>query len=137
VLALTGRRDHIDVLQQALTQRGITPFVLHGKLRKKEREATMAQMEALPADQPRIVLATGRLIGEAFDHPPLDTLVLAAPLSWHGTLKQYAGRLDREHAGKSHLRIVDVVDTGHITLKNWWEKRRACYKSIHYQIKDH
>ncbi len=63
------------------------------------------------ADAPRILLATGKLVGEGFDHPPLDTLVLAMPVSWMGVLQQYAGSLHREHASKIDVRIVDFVDT--------------------------
>jgi superfamily II DNA or RNA helicase len=61
----------------------------------------MARLNALPPSEPRIILATGKLVGEGFDHAPLDTLVLAMPVSRKGTLQQYAGRLHREHAGKT------------------------------------
>jgi superfamily II DNA or RNA helicase len=74
------------------------------------------KLNALPPDAPRILLATGKLVGEGFDHPPLDTLVLAMPVSWKGTLQQYAGRLHRQHASKTGVRIVDFVDTGHPAL---------------------
>ena len=62
------------------------------------------------------MLATGRLVGEGFDHPPLDTLALAMPVSWRGTLQPYAGRLHRGPPAKTHIRIVDFVDTGHPAL---------------------
>lgn len=83
---------------------------------RKQRTALIGQIEALPAEAPRVLLATGRLVGEGFDHPPLDTLVLAMPVSWKGTLQQYAGRLHREHANKTDVRIIDFVDTGHPAL---------------------
>jgi superfamily II DNA or RNA helicase len=70
----------------------------------------------LSPDAPRVLLATGKLVGEGFDHPPLDTLVLAMPVSWQGTLQQYAGRLHREHATKTDVRVLDFVDTGHPAL---------------------
>jgi superfamily II DNA or RNA helicase len=76
----------------------------------------------------------GRLVGEGFDHPPLDTLVLAMPISWKGTLAQYAGRLHREHATKDNVRIIDVVDTGHPALQRMWEKRRRGYRAMGYRI---
>jgi superfamily II DNA or RNA helicase len=79
-------------------------------------------------------LATGKLVGEGFDHPPLDTLVLAMPVSWKGTLQQYAGRLHREHATKSNVRIIDFVDTGHPALLRMWEKRRQGYRAMGYRI---
>jgi superfamily II DNA or RNA helicase len=81
-----------------------------------------------------IRLATGKLIGEGFDHPPLDTLVLAMPVSWRGTLQQYAGRLHREHADKSDVRIIDFVDTGHPALLRMWDKRQRGYQAMAYRV---
>ena len=72
----------------------------------KQRTAVVASLDAQPANAPRVLLSTGKLVGEGFDHPPLDTLVLAMPVSWKGTLQQYAGRLHREHAGKTGVRII-------------------------------
>jgi superfamily II DNA or RNA helicase len=72
---------------------------------RKQRAALIADLDALPPDSPRILLATGKLVGEGFDHPPLDTLVLVMPVSWKGALHQYAGRLHREHATNPTSRI--------------------------------
>ena len=72
--------------------------------------------------------------GAGFDHPPLDTLVLAMPISWKGTLQQYAGRLHREHADKASVRIIDFVDAGHPALLRMWEKRQRGYRSMGYRI---
>ncbi len=99
----------------------------HGRMSKKQRTALIAGLDALPPDEPPIVLATGKLVGEGFDHPPLDMLVLTMPSSWNGTLQQYAGRLHREHASKPELRIIDIVETGHPALLRMWDKRqRGC-----------
>ena len=103
---------------------------------KKQRSLVIAELEALPADAPRVVLATGKLVGEGFDHPPLDTLVLAMPISWKGTLQQYAGRLHREHATKADVRILDFVDTGHPGLLRMWDKRQAGYRAMGYSLED-
>jgi superfamily II DNA or RNA helicase len=92
------------------------------------------QLDALPHDAPRVLLATGKLVGEGFDHPPLDTLVLAMPISWKGTLQQYAGRLHREHADKTLVRIIDFVDTGHPALLRMWSKRQHGYQAMGYRI---
>ncbi len=81
-----------------------------------------------------VQLATGKLIGEGFDHPPLDTLVLAMPVSWKGTLQQYAGRMHREHAGKTDVRIIDFVDTGHPALLRMRDKRQRGYRAMGYRI---
>ena len=78
---------------------------------------------------------TGKLMGEGLAHPPLDTLVLAMPISWKGTLQQYAGRLHREHAGKTHVQIVDFVDAGHPALMRMWAKRQVGYRAMGYRVK--
>jgi superfamily II DNA or RNA helicase len=133
VLVLTERTDHLDAILQAL--KGVpTPFVLHGRMSKKLRSNLIAELNGLPEDSPRILLATGKLVGEGFDHPALDTLILAMPVSWKGTLQQYAGRLHRDHATKTDVRIIDIVDTGHPALIRMWEKRQAGYKIMGYRI---
>ena len=87
-----------------------------------------------PSGAPRVLLTTGKLIGEGFDHPPHDTLVLAMPISWKDTLQQYAGRLNREHAGKADVRIIDFVDTGHPALLRMWDKRQRGYRMMGYRM---
>ena len=134
VLVLTERTEHLDALQACLDDLTPAPFVLHGRMSKKQRSALVAALDALPPDVPRILLATGKLVGEGFDHPPLDTLVLAMPVSWKGTLQQYAGRLHREHASKTDVRIIDFVDTGHPALLRMWDKRQRGYRAMGYRI---
>jgi superfamily II DNA or RNA helicase len=134
VLVLTERTDHLDAMSSALDGKIPPPFVLHGRMSRKQRTALIGQLEALPPDAPRILLATGKLVGEGFDHPPLDTLVLAMPVSWKGTLQQYAGRLHREHATKTDVRIIDFVDTAHPVLLRMWDKRQRGYKAMGYRI---
>lgn len=135
VLALTERTEHLDAMATALIGK-VPTFILHGRLSKKQRTALLSELEALPPDAPRVLLATGKLVGEGFDHPPLDTLVLAMPISWKGTLQQYAGRLHREHATKTNAVIIDFVDTGHPALLRMWDKRQAGYRAIGYRIAD-
>ena len=134
VLVLTERTDHLESIRRSLEERNPEPFVLHGRMSKKQRANLIAELDALPPDSPRILLATGRLVGEGFDHPPLDTLVLAMPVSWKGTLQQYAGRLHREHAAKTDVRIIDFVDTAHPALLRMWDKRQRGYRAMGYRI---
>ena len=134
VLVLTERTEHLDAIRTALDGHEPAPFVLHGRMSKKQRGSLIAQLDTLPPDAPRILLATGKLVGEGFDHPPLDTLVLAMPVSWKGTLQQYAGRLHREHASKTGIRIIDFVDTGHPALLRMWDKRQRGYRAMGYRI---
>jgi superfamily II DNA or RNA helicase len=143
VLLLTERTDHLLALQamiqaklQGPPQIAVEPafFILHGRLKKSERHAIMERLQSLPPDQPRILLATGKLIGEGFDHAPLDTLILGMPISWKGTLQQYVGRLHREHAGKTDIVVIDFIDRSHPSLSRMWNKRLAGYKALGYQV---
>lgn len=134
VLVLTERTEHLDAIRIALEKQIPELFMLHGRMSKKQRAALITALDALPPDAPRVLLATGKLVGEGFDHPPLDTLVLAMPVSWKGTLQQYAGRLHREHACKTDVRIIDFVDTGHPALLRMWEKRQSGYRAMGYRM---
>lgn len=100
-----------------------------------DRDELVSRLDALPPDAPRVLLSTGKLVGEGFDPPPLDTLVPAMPVSWKGTLQQYAGRLHREHGGKTDVRIIDFVDTGHPALLRMWGKRQRGYRAMGYRIR--
>lgn len=134
VLVLTERTDHLDAIESALREELVPAFVLHGRMSRKQRARVIEQLDQLQSDAPRILLATGKLVGEGFDHPPLDTLVLALPISWKGTLQQYVGRLHREHDNKTDVRIIDFVDTGHPALRRMWEKRQRGYRAMGYRI---
>jgi superfamily II DNA or RNA helicase len=136
VLVLTERTEHLDAILKTLTDKVPSPFVLHGRMSKKQRANLIAELDALPPDAPHILLATGKLVGEGFDHPPLDTLVLAMPISWKGTLQQYAGRLHREYATKTDVRIIDFVDTGHPALLRMWDRRQRGYRAMGYKIRE-
>ena len=134
VLVLTERTEHLVAIKVALDGVEPVPFVLHGRMTKKQRAALVADLDALSPDAPRILLSIGKLVGEGFDHPPLDTLVLAMPVSWKGTLQQYAGRLHREQASKTGVRIIDFVDTGHPALLRMWERRQHGYRAMGYKV---
>ncbi|MDI3274302.1 DEAD/DEAH box helicase [Pseudomonas sp. AL03] len=136
VLVLTERTDHLSAIEAALAGRVQNLFTLHGRMSKKQRLALTDELAALPPDTPRVLLATGKLVGEGFDHPPLDTLVLAMPISWKGTLQQYAGRLHREHASKADVRIIDFIDAGHPALMRMWDKRQSGYRAMGYRLED-
>jgi superfamily II DNA or RNA helicase len=136
ILVLTERTDHLESIKEDLSSSIDTFYFLHGRMSKKQRATVINELDELPADAPRVLLATGKLVGEGFDHPPLDTLVLAMPISWKVTLQQYAGRLHREHANKSAVKIIDVVDTGHPALLKMWERRQRGYRAMGYKFVD-
>ena len=81
-----------------------------------------------------VFLATGRYIGEGFDDARLDTLFLALPISWKGTIQQYAGRLHRQYDGKKEVRIYDYLDESLPVLARMYKRRLRGYESIGYEI---
>src|SRR5260221_7948474 len=96
-----------------------------------ERKAAMQRLKAIPDEAPRVLLATGRYIGEGFDDARLDTLSLALPVSWRGTVQQYARRLHRLHARKREGKIYDYVDGAVPILWKMHQKRlRATLRSV-------
>ncbi len=134
ILVLTERTDHIKLLHKALENKIKHCFVLHGRVSKKQRTRILSTLEGLDDKAPRVLMATGRLIGEGFDHPPLDTLILTMPISWKGTLQQYAGRLHRDHADKTDVRIYDYVEKDQPQLRRMWKKRQRGYRTMGYKI---
>jgi superfamily II DNA or RNA helicase len=136
VLVLTERTEHLTAIQRALENKDLEPFVLHGRMSKKQRSTLVETLNGLPGNAPRVLLSTGKLVGEGFDHPALDTLVLAMPVSWKGTLQQYAGRLHRDHAEKTTVKIIDFVDSGHPALLRMWAKRQVGYRAMGYRTSE-
>src|SRR5207247_9879604 len=94
-LVLTERNEHLDSLTKQLTSEVPHLIVLRGGMRKRELDATQARLAAIPTDEARLLLATGRYAGEGFDDARLDTLFLTLPVSWLGTITQYVGRSHR------------------------------------------
>ena len=131
-LVLTERTNHLQTLVERLSPRIPHLFVMRGGMSKKQRDALASQMRALPDDQPRVILATGRYIGEGFDDARLDTLFLAMPISWRGTLQQYVGRLHRSHENKRLIQVYDYIDARVPVLKRMYEKRLRAYQAAGY-----
>ena len=88
----------------------------------------------MPGDESRLILATGSYIGEGFDDARLDTLFLAMPISWKGTLQQYVGRLHRLHDNKRIVLVYDYIDSGVLMLARMYERRLKGYNSMGYAI---
>lgn len=136
-LLLTERRDHLEYLAGKLRHAARHLVVLHGGMTARERKGALTALSEIPASEERAVIATGRFIGEGFDDPRLDTLVLAMPVAWRGTLVQYAGRLHRVHAGKSEVRVHDYADTSVPVLARMFGKRLRGYRALGYERDDH
>jgi len=106
--------------------------VLRGGMSVADRKVSDAGLR-VAGDQERLILATGRYIGEGFDDPRLDTLLLTMPISWKGTLAQYVGRLHRQHARKTEVLVVDYVDDL-VPILARMAKRRSGYRALGYSV---
>ncbi|MBM4354893.1 MAG: DEAD/DEAH box helicase, partial [Deltaproteobacteria bacterium] len=132
-IVLTERKDHLQLLAGELSKVARHLVVLHGGMKPKERREALQHLAEIPEDEERLLLATGRYIGEGFDDARLDTLFLAMPVSWKGTLVQYTGRLHRLHPEKSEVRIYDYVDGEVPMLARMFERRLRGYRAIGYE----
>ncbi len=135
-LVLTSRTGHLDYLAGRLS--GVCPhiFILKGGMGTKQRKKMAESLAAVPCDEPRVILATGSYLGEGFDDSRLDTLLLAMPISWKGTLQQYVGRLHRLHDNKSEVHVYDYADVMVPMLARMYKKRLAGYSALGYTVVD-
>jgi superfamily II DNA or RNA helicase len=131
-ILLTERKDHLEFFSERLRKVARHLVVLHGNMTARARNAARDLLAGIPPDQERLVLATGRYIGEGFDDARLDTLFLALPVSWKGTLVQYTGRLHRLYPGKTEVRIYDYVDREVPMLLRMFERRLRGYRASGY-----
>jgi superfamily II DNA or RNA helicase len=134
-LVLTERTAHVALLAAKLRENIPDVITLTGGKGAKETREALARISTTPADKPLTLIATGRYIGEGFDEPRLDTLFLAMPISWKGTLQQYAGRLHRLYGNKREVRIYDYIDIQVPMLEKMYHKRLAGYASIGYKAR--
>ena len=130
---LTERRDHLDYLRTRFEKFTCNLVVLYGGMNAGERRTAEAGLKT-PDGEERLVLATGRYLGEGFDDASLDTLFLTMPISWKGTLAQYVGRLHREHHAKREVIVYDYVDSGVTMLARMALKRQVGYRSLGYEV---
>ena len=133
-LVLTERNDHLDRFELELTTRVDHVVVLRAGIGKKQRQAVNERLAAIPRHEGRIILATGKYVGEGFDDPRLDTLFLTLPVSWRGTVAQYAGRLHRLYDGKREVRVYDYADLNVPMLARMFDRRCRGYEAIGYTI---
>jgi superfamily II DNA or RNA helicase len=132
-IVLTERRDHLEYLQGRFSRFVRNLVVLRGGMSATERKTSDAALRVADV-QERLILATGRYIGEGFDDARLDALFLTMPISWKGTLAQYVGRLHRQHEGKTEILVVDYVDDLVPVLARMAAKRRSGYRALGYTL---
>jgi superfamily II DNA or RNA helicase/very-short-patch-repair endonuclease len=133
-LILTERNEHLDHFEAELASRVDHVVVLRAGMGRKQRQALNERLAAIPRQEGRIILATGKHVGEGFDDPRLDTLFLTLPVSWRGTVAQYAGRLHRLYDGKREVRIYDYADLNVPMLARMFDRRCRGYEAIGYTI---
>lgn len=133
-VVLTERTEHIETLAAMLAPAVPHVVTLQGGMGRKALLAALERVKSIPDDAGRVLLATGRFIGEGFDEPRLDTLFLTMPVSWRGTIAQYVGRLHRLHDGKRKVQVYDYVDLDVRMLERMFNKRCAGYDALGYTI---
>jgi superfamily II DNA or RNA helicase len=133
-LVLSERIEHLDILKDALKEHIPSIFILKGGLGKKQLKATMEEIQNNSEHERKIILATGKYLGEGFDLPSLDTLFLVFPFSWRGMLIQYTGRLNRVSQGKKEIRVYDYVDGKVQVLSRMYGKRLKGYKTLGFEV---
>jgi superfamily II DNA or RNA helicase/very-short-patch-repair endonuclease len=133
-LVLTERNEHLDRFESALSASVPHVVVLRGGMGKKQRQAAAERLASIPSGEGRVILATGKCIGEGFDDPRLDTLFLTLPVSGRGTIAQYVGRLHRLYDGKREVRVYDYADLNVPMLARMFDRRCRGYEAVGYTI---
>ena len=132
-LVLSKRKKHAEDLCRLLQSRGHEPILLTGEIDAKERKAILNSLPGFEHEH-RIIVATESLLGEGFDLSYLDTLLIATPISWDGSITQQAGRLHRSHEGKQRVEILDYVDLSIPMLARMYQKRLKTYAKLGYEV---
>ena len=133
-LVLTERTEHVAALAEMIRPHAAHLITLQGGMGRKSLREALARLAAVPEGESRVVIATGKFIGEGFDDSRLDTLFLTMPVSWRGIIAQYAGRLHRLHDGKREVRIHDYADLDIPMLSRMFDKRCAGYEAVGYTV---
>ena len=136
VMVLTERKEHIELLAELMTNKGIQVVELHGGISAKQRRERITLLSSKPSNgEAVVILATGKYVGEGFDLPHLDTLFITLPIAWKGILAQYAGRIQREWSNKTVIQVYDFIDN-FPTLQRMWKKREKGYKALGYKFNE-
>ncbi len=135
-VVITERKDHLQAIAERLTKFAKNVVVLKGGMGAKQRNQVNETLQSVPDGEERVIVATGRYLGEGFDDARLDTLFLTMPISWRGTLAQYAGRLHRLHAAKREVVIFDYVDEREPMLAKMAARREVGYRALGYEVVD-
>ncbi|MCM1296585.1 MAG: DEAD/DEAH box helicase family protein [Muribaculaceae bacterium] len=133
-IILTGLTSHVDYMTAECQKICKNVIRLVGNDSAKVKRMEMERLKSIPETEPLVVVATGKYVGEGFDLPRLDTLMLALPVSWKGLIAQYTGRLHRDYSGKTEVRIYDYVDLRVPICDSMYRKRLHGYKTVGYSV---
>lgn len=136
-LLLTRFREHAALLQDLLHDCADHVFLLQGGRSAKERDSIRTALNKVASNETVLLIAIGQYIGEGFNFPRLDTLILTMPIAWEGNVEQYAGRLLRTYEGKHNITIIDYIDSHVPILDKMFRKRLKAYKKIGYTMSEH
>ena len=127
-------KRHAKLLYDHLQQTANHVFLMYGDQTAKQNQEVREHMRAVRTDESMILVATGQKIGEGFDFPRFDTLMLAAPVKFEGRLMQYIGRLTRSYEGKTDIVVYDYVDSHIRIFDKQYRHRLKTYKKAGYLI---
>jgi hypothetical protein len=133
-VVMTKYREHAEILYGLLQGMADHVFLLQGGKSLKARAELREKMAAVARDESMIMVATGQYIGEGFNYPRLDTMLLAMPISFEGNVEQYAGRLNRNYEGKKDVIIFDYIDQHIPVLERMYHRRLRTYKNIGFEV---
>lgn len=133
-VVMTKYREHAEALHSQLQGAADHVFLLQGGKGLKARAELRAKMAAVSRDESMIIVATGQYVGEGFNYPRLDTMLLAMPISFEGNVEQYAGRLNRDYEGKKDVIIFDYIDQHIPKLERMYHRRLRTYKKIGFEV---
>ena len=133
-VVMTKYREHAENLYGLLQGAADHVFLLQGGKSLKARAELREKMAVVSRDESMIMVATGQYIGEGFNYPRLDTMLLAMPISFEGNVEQYAGRLNRDYEGKKDVIIFDYIDQHIPVLERMSHRRLRTYKKIGFEV---
>lgn len=131
---LTKYTMHAELLYKKLDGYAKNTILFLGSMSTKEKRSVLEKLNTIPKEESILLIATGQLIGEGFDYPRLDTLIMASPIAGETVVEQYAGRLNRDYEGKENVIIYDYIDMHIPVFDRMYSKRLRAYKKIGYQL---
>ena len=131
---LTKLKRHAENLAKKLEGKANHVFLIYGDQSEKQNQEIKNEMMSVPDSETLVLIATGQKIGEGFNFPRLDTLMLAAPIKFEGRLVQYVGRLNRVYEGKKDVFVYDYVDTHIGFYDRQYKNRLTAYRKLGYKV---